>query len=788
MSSSNGLVSLELLDSIDDAILIIDQDNVVLYRNKSAEVLFKGRIDKGRGIGSFLLGQKVVELDVPQPDGSIITVEASVNETSWQESPAKVVIFRDVTERNETRARAENTNRCLRINRNVKKLILREKDPSKIGQEVCNYLVGELVCRRALIVISHHQGSHIIPASAGWNDEIASFIQNVSHGWAPPCSAHEPAPADEIKILDPRQSCLECPLSEYYDDYVAYSSQIRYKGALWGMLCATVSRRLEHDPDLTELLGDIGHDLSMMAHSIWLEEEHQRAYEKLWASEERYRDLYNEAPHACFTVCADDGTIKDCNIAAGRLLGMDVSELKGRHFFELYADTPLGKQRAREIFDIFREGDTISGVELQVERADGKVLDVSLSVQPKHDDEGRVIESRSTVVDITETKLLQEQLVQSQKMEAIGKLAGGIAHDFNNMLSVIHGYTSLIMSDVKKEDPVYMSAQEIEMAVRKATALVHQLLAFSRKSILEPTLVDLNEVIREMKSMLGRVLGEDIELSLRLDTELWKTRIDVNQLEQILMNLVVNSRDAMPRGGSLTVETANIDIQNNQVDKYFLSTPGRYSMLIVSDSGSGMDAETKARAFEPFFTTKGANQGTGLGLSTVYGIVKQSGGEIHIYSEPGNGTTFKIYLPVSDQGMARKRPSQRLAASVKGSETILVVEDENSLLNLIDKILLKNGYRVLKAENAGAALLVARDFDGPIHLMLTDVIMPRMSGHELAGWMNDNYSDMKIIYMSGYTESTVVLHGVLDGEVNFLHKPFTSEQILSKIRSVLDDN
>ncbi|MFZ5469231.1 MAG: ATP-binding protein [Myxococcota bacterium] len=378
----------------------------------------------------------------------------------------------------------------------------------------------------------------------------------------------------------------------------------------------------------------------------------------------------------------------------------------------------------------------------------------------------------------------EEQLRQAQKMEAIGRLAGGVAHDFNNLLSIVLSYSELLLKELKPEDRVREDIDEIHKAGQRAADLTRQLLAFSRQQVLEPRNLDLNGVVSRMEKMLRRIIGEDIELVTRLAPGLWTATADPGQLEQVLMNLVVNARDAMPRGGRLTIETANVELDETYVGEHLGARPGPHAMLAVSDTGVGMDKVTQARIFEPFFTTKEKGKGTGLGLSTVFGIVKQSGGNIWVYSEIGHGTTFKVYLP---RAVGSVEPAVLRAAepdSNVGSETILLVEDEEQVRVLVRNVLKRAGYTVLEAWNGAAALELCEQHPGPIHLVLTDVVMPEMSGRQLVEKVSALRSEAKVLYMSGYTDDTVLHHGVLEG-VPFIQKPITPSALTKKIRSVL---
>jgi PAS domain S-box-containing protein len=395
------------------------------------------------------------------------------------------------------------------------------------------------------------------------------------------------------------------------------------------------------------------------------------------------------------------------------------------------------------------------------------------------------------VLDLTEKKraeaalrAAEEQLHHSQKMEAVGRLAGGIAHDFNNLLSVILGYAEMLQSELRTVDPRREELEEIVKAGNRATELTRQLLAVGRRQVLSPRALDLNDVVRGLEGMIGRIIGEDVELCYRLESR-DKVLVDRGQLEQVLMNLVVNARDAMPKGGRLLLETADVELGANEVSECAGLAPGAHIVLRVTDTGEGMDAATQARVFEPFFTTKGHGKGTGLGLSTVFGIVKQSGGDVRVESVVGHGSRFSIYLPRTER-LPSSLPPECGDRALRGSETILLVEDEEQVRAVTKRILSEHGYRVLDAESAAEALLVAERFDGTIDLLLTDVVMPKTSGRELAQCLSGRIPRLKTIFMSGYTDDAVVRHGVLNAEVAFIQKPITTKVLLTRVRELLD--
>ena len=390
----------------------------------------------------------------------------------------------------------------------------------------------------------------------------------------------------------------------------------------------------------------------------------------------------------------------------------------------------------------------------------------------------------SVLMDITGRRQLEEQLRQAQKMEAVGMLAGGVAHDFNNLLTIITGYSQLILNNLPMNDPNRHSAEQIMKAGERAGALTKQLLAFSRRQVLQPRVLDVNRLVSSLSGMLQRLIGEDIDLRVSLRQDLGRVSADPGQMEQVIMNLVVNARDAMPKGGVLTIETANVFLDEGYASRHIAVQPGQYILLAVSDNGSGMDEGTKARLFEPFFTTKSSGKGTGLGLSTVFGIVKQSGGSVEVYSEPGRGTSVKIYLPRIDQPAHVESEDKKSLSH--GTETILLVEDDEMVRNLVKETLERGGYKILDAESPAEARRISDQFRGDIQLLITDVVMPKTNGRELADQLMRRRRGMRVLYMSGYTDNAILNSGILQREVAFLQKPFTPAALTEKVREVLE--
>lgn len=485
-----------------------------------------------------------------------------------------------------------------------------------------------------------------------------------------------------------------------------------------------------------------------------------------------------------------DGNCTFSNAACLRLLGYKHADDLLHHDIHrlIHHSHSNGLANPREdcrILRALREGKEVHVGDEVLWRSDGASFPVEYWAYPmRHGVE--VVGVVLTFLDISERRNVEAQLRQAQKMDAIGQLAGGIAHDFNNLLLVISAYSELMLDSLSAEHPLRRNAEEILTASRRAAELTRQLLAFGRKQLQALQWLDLNSILKEISTMLPRLIGEDIELLISPARNMHKVKADAGQIEQILMNLAANARDAMPDGGKLTIETSNVHIDETYVQKQAVMCPGDYVLLAVSDTGDGIAPEHMPHIFEPFYTTKGEGKGTGLGLATVYGIVKQSGGFIWVYSEPGLGTTFKIYLPsVSQQApMPASRPSE--AVCLCGTETLLLVEDETAVRNPEREFLMRNGYTILEARNGAEALHIARDYAGVIHLLVTDVVMPALGGPQLAEQLVAERPQMQVLFVSGYAESTILRRGVVNLRTSFLQKPFSLRTLAAKIRQVLE--
>ncbi|MDT4967210.1 MAG: hypothetical protein QOJ64_1947, partial [Acidobacteriota bacterium] len=507
----------------------------------------------------------------------------------------------------------------------------------------------------------------------------------------------------------------------------------------------------------------------------------KRAEEELLQSEQRYRLLFERNPQPMWVFDLETLAFLEVNDAAvgqygytrEEFLAMTLEDIRPAESIPALLDIVSRDEPRGEIAGIWKH-----------KKKDGSIIDVEITAHELtfYGRPARLV----LAYDVTERRSLEEQLRQSQKLEAVGQLAGGVAHDFNNLLTVITGYSDLSLRRLDNGNPLRASLEEIRKAGERAASLTRQLLAFSRKQVLQPKVLQLNAIVADVDAMLRRLIGEDIDPITLLDPALGQVKADPGQIEQVILNLAVNARDAMPQGGKLTIETANVQLDNQYSRSHTAIQPGNYVMLAVTDTGCGMDAETESRVFEPFFTTKEHGKGTGLGLSTVYGIVKQSGGNIWVYSEVGKGTTFKIYLPRTDDVLDMNTANDAPNELAQGRETVLLTEDEEQVRQMARMILEMSGYHVLEASNGDEALAIYREHGAQIDLIVTDVVMPHMSGTELAHNLELLHPGIKVLYMSGYTDEAIVRHGLLDRDMSFLQKPFTPAVLTRKVREMLD--
>lgn len=548
--------------------------------------------------------------------------------------------------------------------------------------------------------------------------------------------------------------------------------------------------------------------LSYLADVTWLIVEKKRNEEALKKIEVKYQNLFENAPVGIFTTTSKGEALK-VNRAMARILGFTSPQEAIDHYKTLQTNLYVNPDRREEFIKELHEKGSVENFEYQAHTADGRSVWLRMNARIAQQNEGakdqnqdidkheecgvqKEIEGSFTIegftMDITDQRKVEEQFRQAQKMESVGRLAGGVAHDYNNMLSVIIGYTELALDEVSPSDPIYRKLQEILKAGRRSAEVTRQLLAFARKQTIAPKVLDLNATVEGMLNMIRRLIGEDIDLAwLPSKVPLWPVKMDTSQLDQILANLCINARDAIAGVGKITIETGTTTFDREYCDDHPGFIPGEFLRLAVSDNGSGMDQKIQEKLFEPFFTTKGVGKGTGLGLATIYGIVKQNSGFINVYSEPGKGSTFKIYLPrhiTRDQDVHSSKGAD-VKTELGHGEIVLVVEDEPAILSMSRGMLIRLGYTVISAGKSGDAIQLAREHCGSIRLLITDVIMPEMNGRELARQITQINPDMKLLFMSGYTANVIAHHGVLDDGVLFIQKPFSMKELGAKVHEAL---
>ncbi|MEQ8191789.1 MAG: PAS domain S-box protein [Candidatus Eremiobacterota bacterium] len=520
--------------------------------------------------------------------------------------------------------------------------------------------------------------------------------------------------------------------------------------------------------------------------------ERLKAQEDLRKSEEKYRDLYETAPVAYYSL-SPAGKIIRCNSTVTELLGYGKEELTGKNIFDLYADTEYGRDKAMKLFQKVLAGYSIRDEEFQMKRADGFHIWISLSVRPVLDEKGSFFETRSTMMNITGRKeaeeikkKLEEQLLHAQKMESVGRLAGGVAHDLNNLLTPIILYNEMLIEGLADSEQKNDFLQQIHEAALRAQKLVHQLLAFSRKQIMDFEPVDVNETVLAFNGLLRRTVRENIDIKLVLSPSVRPVKGDIGQMEQIIMNLAVNAQDAMPGGGTMIIETSDVTVHKDCPEIYENIEPGKYVMLSISDTGTGIEQEIIKNIFEPFFTTKEPGKGTGLGLATVYGIVKQHEGHILVYSEPEKGTTFKIYFPAMDIPASEEKETKPVTSVTKGAGIVMIVEDNDLLRDSTVMLLKKQGYTVMAASCGMDCMKIMSEYRGELHVLLTDVVMPDMNGRELFEKIKIDFPCVKVLYMSGYSHDVITHEGVLDKGIDFIQKPFAMRALSGKLQELMN--
>jgi PAS domain S-box-containing protein len=709
-------------------------------------------------------------------DGSRLTVEIFSHALLFEGRQARLVVANDVSHRERAQEALAERTRVAELGAEIGAALTKGSTLSEMLNGCCEALVRNLDAAFARIwTLNELQQTLELQASAGLYTHLDGPHSRVAVGqYKIGLIASERRPhVTNTVIGDPRVGDQEWAKREGMVAFAGYPLLVQ------GQVVGVVAMFARHP--WTPFVSDA---LATVADSLAVAIERKRAEQALRTSEQRARTLF-ETLHLIVLGLDVYGIVNYVNPFLLELTGFTADELIGSSWFDRVLP-PAERQGGHAAFLQQLESNAHAHYQNTIVTKSGKERTIAWSNTVLHDASGHPTGTLSIGEDTTERALLEQQLRQGQKMEAIGRLAGGIAHDFNNLLTAIFGYSDLLAEELPADSPGREDLQEIKTAATRAAALTRQLLAFSRQQVLQPVVLNVNDVIENLESMLRRVLGEDVELETHLSADIGNAKADPGQLEQVIMNLAVNARDAMPTGGKLTIETTNVSLSGDYAESHRPVASGEYIMLAVSDTGIGMDETVKTRLFEPFFTTKGAGTGTGLGLATVYGIVKQSGGYIWVYSELGHGATFKVYLPRVRAPLEEAKKEVPTTGTLEGTETILLAEDEDLLRPLARALLTKLGYRVLEANNAAAALEVARTHPGEIHLLISDVVMPGQSGLQLARQLAPTRPGMKVLFMSGYTDEAIVRHGLLDPGTNFLQKPFTPAMLTRKVREVLD--
>ncbi|MDX9979664.1 MAG: response regulator [Lentisphaeria bacterium] len=683
-------------------------------------------------------------------------------------------------QRDESERRLDHLNRVLVAIRSVNQLIVREKRPRQLIEATCGILVATQGFHAAWIVVPDEGAGEFLAVQEGFDHTaFARLVADIRGGTWPPCYREASATA---RRACHSAACKGCPLERSYAVGTTISVPLLHEGRSFGCLAVVVAPQFAAVEAESSLLEEVGGDLAFALHSIQTDQAHRESEHTLVAIFEGVQD-------GILLVDAETRRVVRANPAICRMLDYGSEELCERTIGDIHPAASLEHVLAE--FERQRRGEVALATDIPVLRRDGSVFQADIHASTLE------LGGRTCMLgvfrDITERQQaeaererLHDQLNQAQKMESVGRLAGGVAHDFNNMLSVILGHAEMVLDDLPPGQPHYEEVQEIQKAAARSAALTRQLLAFARKQAVAPKVLDLNAVVEGMLKMLVRLAGEDIDLAWFPEAGLGQVLVDLSQVEQILANLCVNARDAVAGTGRITIETGNAFFDRAYCEAHPDHLPGAFVLLAVSDDGCGMAPETMTKIFEPFFTTKPVGKGTGLGLATVYGIVKQNNGFITVYSEPGQGTTFRIYLPrhaAEAAPLAEEKPAKPVA---RGWETILLVEDEPAILSMAATMLERQGYRVLAAASPVEAVRAAAAHPAAIHLLITDVVMPEMNGCDLAEAIRRRHPEIKLLFMSGYMAHSLTHRCVLAAGENFLSKPFSIQELAEKVRTALE--
>lgn len=780
----------ETLDGMLEGCQIISRDWRYVYindvaeghnRRAKAELLGNRYMDMWPGIEETEVFDRIrrcLEERVPGKMQNLFTYpdgEAGWFELRMEPVPEGVFILSmDITERKRAEEKLHHLAAVQSALRNVNQLIVREKDRDTLLHRACDILTETRGYRSAWIAVSHGPGRLRGIAQSGLGEAFVALCDAIESGEWPDCCRRAVQSRGVVVTRERGANGAQSPLLEDDRNAATFAVALRHGEREYGVLVVALPPDIAEDAQerclFAELAGDIGYAL----YGIETEADHRE-------SERTIHAMFDGIHDGILLADSETQRLLNANSTMCRMLGYSLDEIRGMSVNDL--QPPESTDRVAEEFGRQARGEMALTTNRPVRRKDGTVFPADVNSTPLEMNGRRCV--LSVFRDITARLRLESQLQQAQKMESVGRLAGGVAHDFNNLLMGIMGYAELCREQVPADHPIQEWLNEMTQDAQRSANLTQQLLAFARKQTIEPRIIDLNDTISGMLNLLRRMVGEDVSLAWLPAAEVWPVKVDPGQVDQMLANLAVNGRDAIAGVGKITIETGNASIDDHYCAEHVEATPGEFVMLAVSDDGSGMDRATLANIFEPFYTTKPLGEGTGLGLATVYGIVKQSDGFINVYSELGKGTTFRIYLPRHFQDVPEKVQPKATENVPGGTETILVVEDEKSVRLTTALFLQVLGYTVLTAACPGDALRQTAEYSGTIHLLITDVVMPGMSGRDLAAKLSADYVEIKCLYISGYTANVIALQGILEEGVHFLAKPFTRDALARKVREVL---
>ena len=682
-------------------------------------------------------------------------------------------------------------NRMFKTINECNSILVHATEWSDLLNMICKSIVDTGGYRSAWIGFAENDQKKSIQPVARWGFE-GNYVDNLNLSWAdnekgrgPTGTAirtERPVIVKDIKTDESFSGWWKQVPNHGSTSFIALPLMDSH-GESFGALNIYSEQTNSFGEDEVNLLMNLAHDAAYGIMMLQTRSDKKHTLEALESVKDRYKLLFTEDITGNY-ICTAEGEIIFCNPAFAKILGFDSEDEVLKHNAISLCS---GFEDWYEMISLLKEEKKLENYEIKLKRADGQPVFAIQNLIGDFNESGTLETMKGYLFDITEYKKLEDQFRQSQKMESIGQLAGGIAHDFNNLLTVISGYSDLLLSDLDRDDARWEDIEEIRKAGKRAAELTRQLLAFSRRQILDIHIINLNDIVRNLNKMLNRLIREDIKIVTVFDENLESILADPGQMEQILINLTVNARDAMPDRGILTIETQNVMLDREYTQHHLFVKPGKYIMLAVSDTGTGMLDEVKERIFEPFFTTKEKGKGTGLGLAMIYGIVKQSGGNILVYSEPGKGTSFKIYLPsVTEmpESLSKNKPEN---SSQRGTETILLVEDDESVQKMTKKTLERLGYTVIVGKGSEEGLAEFNKYIESISILITDVVMPNMSGKELADRISKIRPDVRVLFISGYTDNAIVYHGILEPGTHFMQKPFSPDQLAKKVRMILDE-